>query len=347
MSIYQALGTQGVGNFRVEWEQTYPLLFPADEKADRILIPGFVDLHFHGAFGLDFMTASREELGIILRGLVQEGYEGVYLTTVSSSVEGVLAAIERLPEDDPTALGVHLEGPFLSKAFAGAQPIDAIVDPPIDASEWDAVFDHPRLKIVTLAPERPHALPLMAKLASKRLFVNMGHSAALYDEARRGFEFGASGVAHLFNGMATLHHRNPGLLAYALQQDGLYAELIYDREHVATEVARLLFKIKPIDRILAVSDGVAAIGQPPGTKIDLWGNPAVVEKTRVERSDGRLAGSIITLRDAFKNLAEDFGLEAAIRCCCLNPRKAMGLGEPRVWVEMDLNYRVIEIHRLS
>jgi N-acetylglucosamine-6-phosphate deacetylase len=242
-------------------------------------------------------------------------------------------------------LGFHLEGPFISPKHPGAQPPSAIAAPPVGGSEWDAVLDDPRLRIVTLAPEMPHALELSARLMKRGVIVSMGHSDATYDEARRGMEFGARHVTHTFNAMRGFHHREAGGAGYALLAAGLRTELIYDRLHVSRPAAELLIRSKGPDEVIAVSDSTLATGMAPHLETEMWGHRCVTGKGEVRLADsGALAGSAITLRHAFANLAEDFGPEAAIRACCLNPRLALGLGEPRVWVGLDQEYSVIGRH---
>jgi N-acetylglucosamine-6-phosphate deacetylase len=344
--IYQAIGPEGFNNYDVTWGPDGPIYARVEEAASAILAPGFVDLHIHGAFGIDFMSASKAELMILCRGLAKEGYEHFLATTVTASAEEVLAAFRQAP-DDPILAGFHLEGPFISPKRVGAQPPEKVEIAPLPNSAWDAVLDDPRLKYATIAPEIPHALETYARLLSRDVFVSMGHSNATFDEARRGSEFGAKGVTHMFNAMREFHHREAGIIGYALSMDDLYTELIYDRLHVGRDAASLLFRCKGPDRVIAVSDGTKAIGLPPGEKIDMWGHGCVVGRGEVRLADGGLAGSAITLQDAFANLAEDFGVETAIRCCCINPRNALGLTEsPKVWLEIDGKFRVQQIRRV-
>jgi N-acetylglucosamine-6-phosphate deacetylase len=264
---------------------------------------------------------------------------------VTASANDVRQALGNLP-DDPMILGFHLEGPFISPAFPGAQPQEFIVEPPAELSVWDGILSDPRLRVVTLAPELPHALELISWLMQKGVIVSMGHTNATYDEARRGFEFGASHTTHTFNAMRGLHHREAGIVGYALSNDALTCELIYDRLHVCREAAALLLKRKPPERVIAVSDSTLAAGIPPGQVVKMWGLDCVIGKKEVRlASNGALAGSAITLLDAFRNLHEDFGAEVAIRTCCLNPRKALGLQQVKRWVHLDRHsLEIREIH---
>jgi len=218
-----------------------------------------------------------------------------------------------------------LEGPFLSDRFPGAQPPEAIIPIPTGASEWDAVFDHPQLRQITLAPEIPNALELTARLARRGVVVSMGHTNATTAEVESAMVGGASQATHTYNAMRPLHHREAGTVGAVLLFDELFAELIYDRIHVGRDAAGVLIKCKPMDRLIAISDGTMASGLPAGLDLDMWGLKVRTGTGEVRLQDGTLAGSGITLRDAFLNLWADFELELAIRACCINPRERLGL----------------------
>ncbi len=339
------LGDEGFGTYEVTWSDP-PVFRRVNKAPDVILVPGFVDVHIHGGWGLDFMTASTNQITELSLRLLKEGYESWLPTTVTASADAVMAAINRLP-DHPMIAGFHLEGPFISPDFPGAQPAEFIVTPDPVESEWDEILDHPKLRYVTLAPELPHALELTSRLMKRGVIVSMGHSSATYEEARRGFEFGASHTTHTFNAMRPFHHREAGLVGYALMNDAVQTELIYDRLHVSHDAAALLFKFKGPDGIIAVSDSSAATRLDPGQTIEMWGHKAFVGNGDVRLENGTLAGSAITLLDAFRNIASDFGEEAAIRTCSVNPRAALRMKEfPHVFVELDRRYglRGIRVH---
>ena len=333
--VYDALGPDGFGAYQVAWNDGQPSFERVHWPPQGLLIPGFVDLHIHGAFGIDFMSCAPEEIDLLCTRLESEGYEGFLPTTVTADAASVRAAIAKITQNE-MILGFHLEGPFISPEFPGAQPQEFITDPPWEGSEWDEVLADPRLRIVTLAPERNGALALISRLSSSGVIASMGHTDATYDEARRGFEYGITHVTHTFNAMRPFHHREAGTVGYALQNDSLNCELIYDRHHVVRRAASLLFKLKGPERVIAISDGTLASGMLPGTTLEMWGRKCIVDRGTVRLEDGTLAGSSITLLDAFRNLYEDFGPEIAISACCLNPRRALGLTEPpRVWLELD------------
>lgn len=335
------LGPQGLGSYVAENGS----LLPSEQPAESVLVPGFVDIHIHGAFGVDTLDANPQAMQGMCEHLRRCGYEGFLATTITSSLDKVKAAINALPEN-PMILGVHLEGPFISPEFPGAQPQSAILDPESHAKNWEDIFDHPQLKLVTLAPERPGALDLIRRLTSQSKIVSLGHTSATEEQARQAFAAGATHVTHCFNAMRSLHHREVGLLGYALSNPEMACELIYDRNHVSTAATGILMQLKPKDKVLAVSDGTLSIGAPAGTAVGMWGQACrVLEGKVVLEGTQTLAGSCITLRDAFVNLWNDFGLELAIRACCLNPRAALGMTEqPKIWVEFSLQGEIVAIY---
>ena len=340
--ILETIGPDGFGNYEVEWTDKRLELSRVSKPSQGYLIPGFVDLHIHGAFGIDFMSASTKDMEILCEKLSLEGYEAFLPTTVTASCADVLTVLGKLPKN-PMIEGFHLEGPFISPKHPGAQPKSAILPPPEGASEWDEVFNHALLRYITLAPEQPHALELTSRLMQRNVIVSMGHTDATYDEARAGYEFGASHTTHTFNAMRGFHHREAGIVGYAFMSESIRTELIYDRKHVCREAAEMLFKCRPIDRIIAVSDSTMATGMPPNLSIKMWGLDCVTGPKEVRLKDGTLAGSAITLLDGFKNLSEDFGVEKAILACCVNPRAALKMtGPPRVYVELDKDFNLVE-----
>lgn len=342
MEVVDFLGPEGFGAHTVDWSGSEPVFTRVHHKPSKLLIPGFVDIHIHGGLGIDCFTEDTKAITALCDKLETRGYESILPTTVTGTVEQVQAAINAIP-DHPMIAGFHLEGPFISAQFPGAQPASCIAPVPVGSSKWDAVLDHPKLKIVTLAPEIPNALELILKLNQRNVIVSMGHSNATYDQFRRGYEFGARHVTHVFNAMRGFHHREVGATGYALMNDDLACEIIYDRHHLSKEALQLLLKVKPIEKIIAISDGTAASGAPHGTGLRMWGHECFVEHGAVRiQGSGALAGSASTMLDCFRNIELDFDTETAIRLCCLNPRHALGKrGLPRVFIELDDNREII------
>ena len=339
---YHFLGNEGFGTYEIDLDrQSFQRI---EGSADSLLVPGFVDIHTHGAFGIDFMSATETEMVSLSQKLANLGYEAFLPTTVTASADDVKKALSNLP-DLPMIAGFHLEGPFISPVYPGAQPKESIVDPPTTRSEWDEVLNDPRLKVITMAPERPGALDLIRRLNDRGVKVSMGHTNATYAEAEAGYLAGGSHTTHTYNAMRSLHHREPGLVGFAMGNDEIYCELIYDRLHVKRGAAEVLLRTKSNNRVVAISDSVMAAGLPAGQTIRMWKLDVVVGDREVRLTDGTLAGSGITLLDAFRNLAEDFGQETAIKLCSINPRRAIGLNAPPSrYVEFDQNLQIVQIH---
>lgn len=334
--VAEAWGPEGFGVYSIRVEpEHWEFVSRASGAARHVACTGFVDVHIHGAFGNDFMSASPEAMLDLNHRLWELGYEAWLPTTVTASCADVLRALDVLPSL-PMVRGFHLEGPFISKVFPGAQPPEWIVDDwPLAgmAWEWRRVLDDPRLRVITLAPENRGALDWIARLSRRGVIVSMGHTNATFDEAHAAVEAGATHSTHTFNAMRGLHHREAGMLGLALMDDRVNAELIYDRLHVSTAAARLLLRTKPLASLIAVSDSTKATGLSEGATLDMWGHPCVVGKGDVRlQSNGALAGSCITLADAFRNLLNDFGPEVAIAMCSRNPARILGVGLRRMLV---------------
>jgi N-acetylglucosamine-6-phosphate deacetylase len=333
--VVNFLGTAGFGSYEVDLNSPHEAFFRGGPVAgEPLLVPGFVDIHIHGAFGIDFMSSPPAEICRLADRLQEVGYEAFLPTTVTAPFEDIVRAVANLPQH-PAITGFHLEGPFISRQYPGAQPQQWIADSPADGSEWDAILRHPLLRVVTMAPELVGSLDLIERLAKRGVIVSMGHTNATFREARMGEDAGARHTTHTYNAMRPLHHREAGTVGYALSSDSLACELIYDRHHVSPEAAAILVQSKPKDKLIAISDATMAAGMPDGSVVHMWGLEGRVSSGTVRLPSGTLAGSAITLLDAFRNLFADFGPEVAIRACCINPRKGLGLETPRVWVELD------------
>nr|WP_274652213.1 N-acetylglucosamine-6-phosphate deacetylase [Paenibacillus humicola] len=298
------------------------------------LLPGFIDMHVHGGGGADFMDASREAYETITRFHASKGTTRMLATTVTAppeAIEAVLAAAGgyRQGEMPYAALeGVHLEGPFISELWPGAQN-PAFIAPP--RPDWVEAWTerHPGLiRQLTLAPEKAGATGLIRRLAQQGVVVSCGHTDAKYDEILAAADAGLSQAVHTYNAMRGLHHREPGTLGAVLTDPRLYAELIADGHHVHPAAIRLVVLSKPADKVVLITDAIAAAGLGDGDY--RLGGLAVDVRQGVARlrEGGSLAGSTLTMIDAVRFMLAHSGLPlpAISRMASANPAKQLGLG---------------------
>lgn len=295
------------------------------------VVPGFVDLHVHGAGGAMFEDGTPEAAAHIAATLAPLGTTALLATVGALEPEPLRRAVAaaRAAMDATRGariLGIHLEGPFLNPACAGAQAPGAMRAP--DLAELDELQRCARgaIRLVTLAPELPGALALIAALRRRGVRVALGHSQASAAQVEAAVAAGASHVTHLFNAMGGLHHRAPGLPGVALTEDALTVELIADGAHLDPRLVDLVWRCKPAARLVLVSDGVAAVGGPRGAQT-LFGAACVVTDAVRRAADGRLAGSCLTLADAVRHVA---------RWCPRLPLAAV-LGAASSWAAASLD----------
>jgi N-acetylglucosamine-6-phosphate deacetylase len=297
------------------------------------VLPGFIDVHVHGGFGADFMDASHEALKTITSFHSKNGTTAMLATTMTAPYEGisaVLSVVEAyMKAEMPHAqlLGVHLEGPFISPKFPGAQNPAYIVLPQIAWLEgW--VKQHPDvIRLLTLAPEREGALPLISWLKNQGITVACGHTDASYEQIEAAVEHGLHHAVHTFNAMRVLHHREPGTVGAVLSDDRIYAEVIADGHHVHPACIQLLSKAKPHDKLLLVTDAMSATGLSEGI-FELGGLKVIVKGGVARLLEGdSLAGSTLTMIDAFRFCVEKVGLSIpqVSQMASGNPAATLGL----------------------
>lgn len=289
----------------------------------------FVDLQLNGAGGFD-LTTDPEAVWQVGAVLPRFGVAAFLPTLVSPSFAIVDRAREALAAGPPTGyagatpLGWHVEGPFLAPSRAGAHDPATLRAPDLEAvAAWSPGSG---IRMVTLAPELPGALDVVRWLVSRGVVVSAGHSAATYDEAQAGFDAGIRSVTHLFNAMAPLDHRNPGLAGAALADDRVTIGIIPDGLHVHPGMVSLVRRTVGPARLAIVTDAIAALGMPPGTYM-LAGRECTVDESSARLPGGGLAGSVIGMDAAVANLAAFAGiLEAeAARAATVVPLRLLGL----------------------
>ncbi|HXJ17478.1 MAG TPA: N-acetylglucosamine-6-phosphate deacetylase [Candidatus Polarisedimenticolia bacterium] len=305
------------------------------------VVPGFVDVHIHGAGGHDVMEGNARALDRIASAVARHGTTSFIATTVTApveetchSLEGIARYIRAQEESGDTAensrlaaeiLGIHLEGPFISKARRGVHPPDAIAKPSVEVLEKFLKASDGLVKILTLAPELPGAIPLIESAMAAKIVAALGHTDADYDQARAAIHDGASHAVHFYNAMRPFAHRDPGVVGAILTDPEVTAEVIADGVHVAGAAIQVLIGCKGFDAVLLASDAIAATGMPDGNY--RLGNREVTVKDGVARnSEGKLAGSTLTLDRALRNVvALGVPLREAIRMATILPARRLGL----------------------
>ena len=301
-----------------------------------MLVPAYVNLHVHGSAGHDVMEGTPEALRVVGASLASHGVGAYYPTTVTSTIDETLRALDmiaRVINDGPqpesaVPLGIHLEGPFLSSAKRGVHPAALLEAPSLSLFDrfWEAARGH--IRIMTIAPELPSALELIEHASRLGVCCSLGHSNAVLAQAAAGFDAGARTATHTFNAMRPLDHRDPGIAAYVLDNDALFAELICDGIHVDPAMVRLFYKGKGRDKAILVTDGMSATDMPEGRYL--------LGELEVEVANGRctsagspgvLAGSVLTMDKAVRNFSEFTGASLAVsaQLASRNPANLMRL----------------------
>jgi N-acetylglucosamine-6-phosphate deacetylase len=293
-----------------------------------LALPGFIDVHTHGFGGIDFATTDEEGYARVAEGITSTGVTAFRPALMSHAIDRMIRAIEvhgRARTTGARVLGMHLEGPFLSKAHPGAHPPEFLVDPDVD---WAQRFlSAGRVEHMTLAPELTGAVDLIRLLVDRGVTVSLGHSDADLETANRGYDAGAVALTHVFNGSRPLRHRDPGIIGAALTRDGVFVEIILDGVHLSDEVSMIVLRSAG-DRVVAVTDAMSAAGLGDGS-YKLGDTPVKVEAGAVRREDGALASSVLTMEAAFRKLIS-LGLDLSGAARATSGAAAELIGHPEL-----------------
>lgn len=302
-----------------------------DLPPDWHIVPGFIDAHIHGAMGDDVMDADAAGLARMATYLPQEGTTAFLGTTMTGPVTRIEAALKALADFQgaPGAaemLGVHLEGPFVNPAKAGAQPADHMIKPDVALFERWQEASGGRIRVVTLAPEQPGGAALVAHLASQGVRASIGHSCCSAAQAERAIAMGANRGTHLFNAMNGLHHREPGAVCALLTHPDARAEIIADGLHVTPAMVKLAWLAGGRGRLMAITDAMRAKGLGDGD-YELGGQPVTVANGEARVASGSLAGSVLTFDAGFRNLLAftGCGMADAVAMTSTNAAKDLGV----------------------
>lgn len=347
------LGQEWVGNQSVIVESgIIKAIIPTEMKAhhmparmhefppDFYLLPGLIDLHIHGARGHDVMDGNAEALCAISHALAAEGVTGFLATTMSAADEQVESLLKIMPQAMSQAkgaaiLGLHLEGPFIAESKKGAQIAGVERAPkPGLIRHWQELAQG-AIKLVTLAPELPGAFAFIHSLHEMNIIASIGHTNATYDETRAAIAAGCTQATHLFNAMRGLHQREPGAVTAILLSDRVSAELIADGLHLHPAIIDLVLKLKGKDRLLLVTDAMRAKCMGDG-QYELGGQEVKVRAGKVTLKDGTLAGSILRMPEALKNMVQfsHCSFADAIGMATLNPARVLQLDRRKGSIEV-------------
>lgn len=333
------------------------------DYGDKRIVPGFIDMHCHGAYGFDTNDANEEGLRAWAKGIVSEGTTSFLATTVTQSEEvltNAVANVAKVMEDGyegAEILGIHFEGPYLDMVYKGAQPEQHIVKGTIEQFERYQAAAKGNIKVITMATETDDDFELTQYLAKKGVVVSIGHSAATYDQAVMAWANGATSMTHVYNGMTPFNHRNNGLVGAAYRLRTMYGEIICDGNHSTPAALNNYFMSKGPDHAIMISDALMAKGSPAGTKFIFGGNEIIVYPDGSAHlvEAGNLAGSTLNLNKGLRILVEEamVPFNYAINSCTINPAKCLGVddrkgsivvGKDADIVVLDTDYSVIQTY---
>lgn len=333
--IFTELGFQ-TGCFEVTDKGTFGQLFISDPPADAVdlqgakVIPGLVDVHIHGAMGADFSDGDADGLRTMAQFLLKEGVTAFtpatmtlpYAVLEKAFLTGIALA-EEDPKDCARIMGAHMEGPYFSEKKKGAQNAAYLKAPDLEGFKALQAGCNHFIKIVDIAPELPGAVEFVEG-AKSLCTVSIAHTDSDYDHAKAAIDAGVTHLTHLFNAMPGIHHRNPGVIPAAAENENILAELICDGIHIHPATVRLAFKLFGPERIILISDGLRCSGMPNG-EYEFGGQMICLNNGVAKLADGTIAGAVTSLFDDMLR-AISFGIDEtdAIRAATINPARSIG-----------------------
>lgn len=344
-------------------------IYPYNEKevtkdyGDLRILPGFIDIHCHGAYGFDTNDANPEGLRKWAKGIVDEGVTSFLATTLTQSEEVLTNAVSNVAKvveegyEGAEILGIHFEGPYLNKAHKGAQPEEYCVKPNIEQFKRYQKAAHGLIKYITMAVENDEDYALTKYCSQNNVVVSIGHSNATYEQAVQAYAHGARSMTHVYNAMTPFTHRANGLVGGALRIRNMYGEIICDGNHSTLAALNNFFTSKGPDYSIMITDSLMCKGFPVGTKFDFGGQEVVIYPDGSAHlvEAGNLAGSTLNVNKELKILIEDalVPVNYAINACTSNPARCLhvddrkgtiGVGYDADLVVLDRDYEVVQTY---
>ena len=327
------------------------------------ILPGFIDIHCHGAYGFDTNDANPEGLRKWAKGIVDEGVTSFLATTLTQSEEVLTNAVSHVAKvveegyEGAEILGIHFEGPYLNKAHKGAQPEEYCVKPNIEQFKRYQKAAHGLIKYITMAVENDEDYALTKYCSQNNVVVSIGHSNATYEQAVQAYAHGARSMTHVYNAMTPFTHRANGLVGGALRIRNMYGEIICDGNHSTLAALNNFFTSKGPDYSIMITDSLMCKGFPVGTKFDFGGQEVVIYPDGSAHlvEAGNLAGSTLNVNKGLKILIEDalVPVNYAINACTSNPARCLhvddrkgtiGVGYDADLVVLDRDYEVVQTY---
>lgn len=331
-------------------DKEYKDLVELDSK--KIVVPGFIDEHVHGAAGSDAMDGTIKDLETIACALAKEGTTAFLATTMTQSKANIDKALNNVNEymklnneKGAKVLGVHLEGPFISLKHVGAQPIEHVQKPTVENFKHYEEASGGNIKIVTLAPEVEGAFELVKYCKEKGIVASIGHSDATYKDCQEALKNGASNITHTYNAQKGLHHREIGVVGSAMLFDEFNCEAICDGIHLSIPAINLLIKNKPADKFTLITDAMRAKHMPDGVS-ELGGQTVYVKGDEARLADGTLAGSVLKMNKAVANIMKfaNKDLVTAVSYASINPAKNLNVFDKMGSIEVGkfANFAIVD-----
>lgn len=329
--------------------------FIADEDYEnRRIVPGFIDIHTHGAYGVDTNDGDPDGLRRWMRCIPEEGVTSILPTTVTQMPDILKAALRNVSAvvregyEGAEILGVHLEGPYLDMKYKGAQPEEAIVAPDVEQFMEYQEAAEGLIRCITLAPEHDREFELTRYCAENGVVVSIGHSSASYEQVLMGIANGASSMTHVFNGMSPVHHREPGMAGAALRIPDIFGEMICDGFHVHPAVMNTFYRTKGRDHAIMITDSLRAKYCLADQVLTLGGQEIVVGTDGLARIKGSetIAGSTLRMNQGLRILVEEamVPFDMALNSCTINPARCLGVDfrKGKIGVGYDADLVVLE-----